>query len=95
MENKISSPRTYIIVYLALLLFLATTIAAAYINLGIWNLVIAITIAIAKATLVILFFMHVRQSGNLTRIFVLMGLVWLAILVSLTLTDYLTRFTGF
>ena len=95
MENKISSPRTYIIIYLALLLLLASTIAAAFVNLGVWNLVIAVMIAVAKATLVILFFMHVRQSAGLTRIFVLMGFVWLAILIFLILADYLTRFTGF
>jgi len=52
---------------------------------------IAISIALVKAALVVLYFMHVRVSTRLTKLFAVMGLLWLAILFSLTLNDYLTR----
>jgi len=56
-----------------------------------WNTVVALAIAVCKATLVILFFMHVKYTTNLTKIAVVIGFFWLAILVSLTLSDILTR----
>jgi cytochrome c oxidase subunit 4 len=65
------------------------------VDLGIWNTVAAITIAVVKALLVVLFFMHVKYSSNLTRVYVLAGFLWLALLIGLTLTDYLTRTNGF
>jgi cytochrome c oxidase subunit 4 len=80
-----------LLVYLALLLLLAATIGVAFVDLGFLNPLIAVTIAIIKAVLVILFFMHVRGSSQLTRVFVLAGFFWLLILVGLTFTDYLTR----
>ena len=55
------------------------------------NTVVALVIAICKASLVILFFMHVRYSSNLTKIVVVAGLFWLAILIALTFSDYGTR----
>ncbi|HEV2348823.1 MAG TPA: cytochrome C oxidase subunit IV family protein [Terriglobia bacterium] len=56
-----------------------------------WNTVVALAIAIFKASLVILFFMHVKYSSNLTRAAVVAGFFWLAILMVLTLSDILTR----
>ena len=70
---------------------LAATVGAAYLNLGVFNPITAVSIAIAKALLVILFFMHVRYSDNVTRLYVAAGFFWLAILLGLTLSDYLTR----
>jgi cytochrome c oxidase subunit 4 len=95
MSSHITPRRTYIFVYLALLILLGGTIGLAYVDLGIWNTVAAITIAVVKALLVVLFFMHVKYSSNLTRVYVLAGFLWLALLIGLTLTDYLTRTSGF
>jgi len=94
-SSHITPRRTYIFVYLALLILLGGTIGLAYVDLGIWNSVAAITIAVVKALLVVLFFMHVKYSSNLTRVYVLAGFLWLALLIGLTLTDYLTRTSGF
>jgi len=94
MENEITPVRTYFLVYVALLALLAATVALAYINLGIWNLVIAISIAIAKALLVLLYFMHVRHSKQLVKVFAIAGFLWLLILIGLTLTDYISRVGG-
>ena len=58
------------------------------------NLAAALVIAVTKAVLVALVFMHVRQSGPVTRLFVGAGLIWLLILIGLTLTDYLSRAWG-
>ena len=74
-----------------LLVLTATTVAAAFVNLGPFNPVIALLIATIKATLVILFFMHVKYSPGLTRVIILAGFFWFAILVALTLSDELTR----
>jgi len=95
MSSHITPRRTYIFVYLALLILLGGTIGLAYVDLGIWNTVAAITIAVVKALLVVFFFMHVKYSSNLTRVYVLAGFLWLALLIGLTLTDYLTRTSGF
>ena len=78
-------------VYLALLLLLGTTVGAAFLDLGVWNTVIAVTIALMKAMLVLLFFMGIRHSDNLSRLYAAAGFIWLLILFGLTLTDYLTR----
>jgi cytochrome c oxidase subunit 4 len=83
--------RTYIIVYLLLLLGLAITVAVAFVPLGRLNLAVALAIAFAKATLVVLFFMHVLYSPKLTWIAVFAGLVWLAILLALVRADYMSR----
>ena len=94
MELKATSRRTYFFVYIALLALLASTIGAAYLPIGGWNNLVAVGIAAIKATLVILFFMNVRNSPNLTRIYVMVGFVWLSILIVLTLADYFTRVMG-
>jgi cytochrome c oxidase subunit 4 len=83
--------RTYIIVYLLLMVGLAATVGAAFVPLGRLNLAVALAIAFAKATLVVLFFMHVLYSQRLTWIAVFAGLVWLAILLALVGADYMSR----
>lgn len=83
--------RTYLVVYAALLVGLVLTVAVSYAPLGYGNLPVAMTIALAKASLVVLIFMHVRYSPRLTWIAVFAGLVWLAILLTLTIADYATR----
>lgn len=88
--------RTYVIVFAALMVLLAATVAAALLPYHRWNIpglgiAIALTIAFIKAILVVLYFMHVRISSRLTQIFVLAGLFWLGILITITLADYLSR----
>lgn len=75
-----------------LLILTATTVGAAFVNLGAFNPVVALLIATIKATLVVLFFMHVKgASEKLTGAVVVSGFFFLAILLSLSLADYLTR----
>jgi cytochrome c oxidase subunit IV len=86
-----TSRKSYVLVYIALLILLALTIVADQFALGLFNTVIAISIAAIKMLLIMLFFMHVRSSGRLTWIVAGAGLFWLSILFGLTLTDLLTR----
>lgn len=78
-------------VFLALIAFTALTTGVAYIDLGRWNTVVALIIAVIKMLLVVLFFMHVKYAAGLTRIAILAGFFWLAIMITLTLSDELTR----
>lgn len=82
---------TYVVIYVALLILLGATFGVYYINLGFWSIALGITIAVVKAVLILLYFMHVRFSSRLVWIFAIAGFVWLAILVSLTLSDYISR----
>ena len=68
-----------------------TTVKAAYIDLGFFNIIVALGIAVIKAILVILYFMHVRYSPNLTRLVVAGAFLWLLILLVMTMSDYLSR----
>ena len=91
MSEHIVPPKTYVSVFLALMFFTVLTVVAAYFDLGRANVLIALAIAGIKATLVVWFFMHVKWSSILTKVFVVAGIFWLVIMVSLTLSDYLTR----
>jgi cytochrome c oxidase subunit IV len=83
---------TYYKVFAALMALLVATVVAAYIPWGSRiAIVIAMAVAIVKATLVVLYFMHVKGSSGLTKVFVVAGLAWLAILMGITLADYHTR----
>jgi cytochrome c oxidase subunit 4 len=90
-EHHIVPISTYLMVFALLMALLIITLAAASLNLGEWNLVIAITIAVLKALLVVLFFMHLRWSTYLVRVFAGAALFWLSILFVLTLQDYFSR----
>ena len=83
--------RVYLAVFVALLLFTATTTAVAFVDLGPFNNVAALGIAAVKASLVILYFMHVRTSTRLTPLVLAASAFWLVILFGLSLSDYLTR----
>lgn len=86
------SIRAYALVFLALLVLTALTTAIAFFNLGgAMNSVAAMAIAVCKAVLVILYFMHVRYSDRLTWVFVGAGFFWLLILLGGTMDDVLTR----
>jgi cytochrome c oxidase subunit 4 len=83
--------RTYYAIYTILLVCTYLTWQVAFFDLGVLNTVAALAIAAFKAALVVLFFMHVKYSPRLTWIVVIGGFFWLAILLALTLGDYLTR----
>ena len=84
--------KVYGTIFFALLLLTLTTAGVSFVDLGgNLNVVVALTIACAKALLVILYFMHVRYSDRLTWVFVGAGFFWLLILLTLTMTDPLTR----
>lgn len=91
MAEKVIRDTTYLLVLVGLLVLTVTTYGAARIDLGRLNFVTAMIIAGAKASLVVLYFMHARYSSRLTRVVMGVGLAWLAILMTLTLSDYLTR----
>ncbi len=95
MSEHIVPVRIYIMVFLALMVFTAITVFVAYFDLakywGPLNAVVALTIAVIKATLVVLFFMHVKYSSKLTQVIVIAGVFWLVILLAFTMSDYLTR----
>ena len=86
------APRSmYYVVFAALIVGTALTVAASKVDLGPLNNVVMLLIACTKATLVILYFMHVRWSTRLTWVVVMAGFFWLLILFSLGMSDYLTR----
>jgi cytochrome c oxidase subunit IV len=91
MSEHIVPPKVYATVWAALLILLVATVALAYIPLGPLHVVVAISIAFAKAILIVLFFMHVRYKQPLVIVFVCAGLFWLAIMFTLALGDYMTR----
>jgi cytochrome c oxidase subunit 4 len=91
-EHTTHSQGFYLAIGAILLVLTATTVGAAFVNLGPFNPVIALLIATIKATLVVLYFMHVKgASEKLTGAVVVSGFFFLAILLSLSLADYLTR----
>jgi cytochrome c oxidase subunit IV len=85
------SKAVYFAVFGALMVFTAITVAVAFINLGAFNFPVAISIAVIKATIVILFFMHVKESSRLTKLIIGAGFFFLLVLFTLTMTDYLSR----
>ncbi len=91
MSGHVSPKSTYVGIFSALMVLTGVTIGAAFVNLGPFNFPVALAIAITKATLVVLFFMHVKYSSKLTKLVVGTGFFFLLVLFSLTLTDYLSR----
>ncbi|MDG3008181.1 cytochrome C oxidase subunit IV family protein [Paludisphaera mucosa] len=83
--------RTYVLIYIALMLFLAATVAASFMPLGAFHLPVAMTIALIKAVLIVLFFMHVYYSAPLTWITAVGSLLWVGLLLAFLLSDYLAR----
>ena len=90
-HEHIDSVKTYVLVLLALLIATVVTTLVAFVDLGNFSVVVALLIAVCKMLLVALFFMHVRYSNLLTKLVMVGGLLWLAILLLLTLTDFFTR----
>lgn len=93
-EHHILGPMVYLAVFGTLLLFTGITVGVAYIDLGIFNPIVALGIACFKATVVVLFFMHVKYSTNLVKMTVAAGFLTFLVLVTMTLTDYMSRAWG-
>ncbi|MGA2985268.1 MAG: cytochrome C oxidase subunit IV family protein [Terriglobia bacterium] len=91
MQGHVVPKKTYFFIFGALLAMTALTTGMAFVDLGEWNTIVALIIACCKATLVALFFMHLRWSTTLMRVVLLSALLWLAILISLTTTDFFSR----
>lgn len=89
--ETIHSPKFYWTNCAALMGLLALTWCLGYVNFGVFNLVIALAIAVAKMLLVALFFMHIKGSSRLLHLAALTGLLWLFLMLALTLSDYFSR----
>jgi cytochrome c oxidase subunit 4 len=89
--NSHPTPLLYLVIVLCLFAGTVLTFFAATWDMGIFNPIVALTIACTKAVLVILFFMHVRYSSKLTMVTVAAGFFWLLILITLSLSDYISR----
>src|SRR3979409_1290906 len=90
-HTHIDSVGTYLKILVALLVCTGLTTWVATIDLGAFSTVVALGIATVKMLLVALFFMHIRHSSKLTKLIVVGGLLWLAILLLLTMSDFATR----
>jgi cytochrome c oxidase subunit IV len=91
MSEHVASIKSYILIFTALLVLTGVTVAVAYVDLGALNIVVALAIAGVKATLVVLYFMHLKYSSPLPKLFWIAGLLFFAILMVFTMNDYLTR----
>lgn len=91
MSQHVVQPRIYYTIFAILMLCTALTVVIAFFDLGPLNAVAALVIAMFKATLVVMFFMHVKYGPRLTWAVVIGSVYWLGILLTLTLSDYLTR----
>ncbi len=91
MSEHIVTRKTYFLVFGTLLALTGLTVSVALVDLGPFNVVAALVIALCKASLVVLFFMHVRYGSRLIALAVFCGILWLALLIGLTLTDFLSR----
>lgn len=91
MSGHVASLRTYVTIFGVLTAFTALTVWIAFLDLGPLNTAVALGIAGVKASLVVLYFMHVRWSSRLTWLFAAAGFFWLLILIALTMADFGTR----
>jgi cytochrome c oxidase subunit IV len=93
-EGHVVSPALYAVIGLSLLVLTAATCAISYVELGVFNAVVALAIAVIKASLVVLFFMHVKYSPKLTKLTVASGIFIFLGLISMTMADYVSRAWG-
>jgi len=91
MSARILPASTYYRTFGALIVLTGLTVGLSFVDLGEWHTATGLTIAVCKAALVALFFMHLLHSKRLSWIALGAGLFWLGILMALTLSDYLTR----
>ena len=89
--REISVP-TYVVVCVVLVALTVLTVAVSFFHVqAVWHTVIGLVIAVCKASLVVMFFMHVLISPKLTTLVVIVSMFWLGILLVLTFTDYFSR----
>jgi cytochrome c oxidase subunit 4 len=93
-EHHITPPVVYVVIFFTLLVFTALTVGASYIEMGVFNPIVALAIGVVKATLVVLFFMGVKYSTKLTKLTVFAGLFTFMALIGMTLADYFSRAWG-
>jgi cytochrome c oxidase subunit 4 len=93
-EHHIVTPMNYLFVYIALIIGTILTVVAADIDMGVFNPIIALGIACTKACIVILFFMHVKYQSRLVKLTVGAGFFTFIVLITMTLTDYMSRAWG-
>jgi cytochrome c oxidase subunit IV len=91
MSGHVIPKKTYFVIFFSLLILTALTTGVAFVDLGEWNTVAALVIACLKASLVLLFFMHLRWSTQLNRVVWFSALLWLAILIGLSGMDFFSR----
>lgn len=91
MSHIVIPQRVYYLVFVTLILLTLVTVDVAFYNFGFLNIYIAMAIATLKATIVALYFMHLRYNPRLTWLFAGAGLLWLFIMFVLTIADYVTR----
>jgi cytochrome c oxidase subunit IV len=94
MSEHIVARKTYFVIWALLMIFTALTFGISFIDLGPWSAVIAVAIAATKATIIALFFMHIKYADKLTRLVAVAALFWLGIMFVLTGTDFFTRYMG-
>jgi cytochrome c oxidase subunit IV len=90
--HPVPRARTYVLVWVALICLLLLTLGSAYVRLGPMNSAINLAIAAAKALLVVFFFMHLRTGNAVLRVVAAAGFLWLALLIGLSLTDFVVRY---
>ena len=90
-EHHVHPKKFYAFTFLSLIALTAITTGVAFIDLGSLNTVVALAIAVFKATLVVLFFMHLKEQAGLTRIVIVVAVLWLAVLIGITASDVFTR----
>lgn len=90
-ENHVAPISLYLTIFGALIVGTLLTVVVAKFDLGPFNNIVMLTVAVAKALLVILYFMHVRWSSRLTWVVAASGFFWLLIMFTLTMQDYMTR----
>jgi cytochrome c oxidase subunit 4 len=91
MSEPLTSVKTFVAIWIALLILTGVTVGVAQLNLGAMSVAVALIIAVVKASLVALFFMEIRYSHKMTQIVLIGGIVWLLILLFLSMTDYASR----
>src|SRR5919109_4510382 len=94
MSEHIVTRKTYFVIWALLMLFTALTFGVSFVDLGPWSAFIAVVIAATKATIIALFFMHIKYADRLTQVVAVAALFWLAIMFVLTASDFFTRYLG-
>jgi len=94
-EHHIVSPKIYVIIFSVLMICTILTVVAAEIDLNQYfpglNVIVALTIAVFKASLVVLFFMHAKYSPKRTHLVIIASIFWLAVMLFMTMSDYISR----